>query len=129
MNAIAERLEHFKSCAVCGKSWRDLREFLLDEQLRVEGYQACFIKPSAGLVMVTHCAESCGTTLAISAESLKELYDGPEHLERLTGTIPCHGYCLRQHLLEECDVHCDMAWVRTALQWLRRKDLPPHMKE
>lgn len=23
---------------------------------------------------------------------------------------------------------CDMAWVRSALQWLRKHELPPHLK-
>ena len=127
MSATAKQLAEFKSCRVCGKKWDSLLDFVVDPLLRVEGYQAGFTDPNKGLIMVTHCEDGCGTTLAVQAELLKDLYDGPEHLERFTGKEPCRRYCLQRHLLQECDVHCDMAWVRHALQWLRNHELPPHI--
>ena len=127
--STCEQVEEFKSCRVCGEVWRDISDFILDPALRVEGYQACFANPPMGLVMVTHCNDDCGTTLAIKAQELKALYNGPEHLQRHTGGERCHSYCLQHNILEECDVDCDMAWARQALQWLRRRQLPPHMSE
>lgn len=128
-DAVAHRLDEFKRCTVCEKTWIDLRDFMTDPELRVEGYQACFLDPAAGLVLVTHCREDCGTTLSIRVEALKVLYDGPEHLERYTGTEQCNTFCLLRNMLEECDVHCEMAWARKALQWLRRREIPAHMSE
>ena len=118
----------FKHCSMCGRHWRDLPEFVTDAQLRVEGYQACFVKPELGLVMVTHRLDGCGTTLGVPAAHCRALYDGPEFTTRRTGLKDCEGHCLRIDEIDECDADCDMAWVRTALQCLRVHKLPPHMR-
>ena len=120
--------EHFKHCTMCGTSWRDLAEFVTDFQLRVEGYQACFPQPDLGLVMLTHRADGCGTTLAVAAAELRPLYDGPEFTEHRVGQEDCEKHCLQVKDIEECDVECDMAWIRTVMQYLRRHELPAHMK-
>ena len=129
MTAIADDTTAFKCCTVCGCTWDSLRDFVTDSTLRVDGYQACFANPQAGLVMVTHCEDHCGTTLGLMVGALRPLYDGPEHQESYYGREPCRELCLRHNILEECDVDCEMAWARTALQWLRRHALPPHLSE
>ncbi len=120
-------MNDFKQCRVCGESWAEIHDFVTDLSLRVEGYQASFLQPAHGLVMVTHTREHCGNTLAVRVDCLKALYEGPEHLALHTGTEPCRALCLRHNLLEECDADCEMAWARIALQWLRNHQLPPHM--
>ena len=128
MSAVAEETSEFKHCKVCGERWADIFTFIVDPHLKVDGYQACFYDPDLGLVLVTHTADECGTTLAIRVGALRALYDGPEQLQRHTGREECHEYCLQHNILEECDVDCELAWARTALQWLRRRELPPHMR-
>ncbi len=128
MSADEKHGGSFKECAMCGRSWADLSEFVLDIELRVDGYQACFLKPEMGLVLVTHEVEGCGTTLAVRATLLRSLYDGPEYTQRRTGQAVCSGACLRMNRVEECEADCDMAWVRTVMQYLRRHELPPHIQ-
>ena len=116
----------FKICTLCHHCWETLDDLVLDPNLRVEGYQASFPDPKRGMILVTHLADGCHTTLSLKVEALASLYDGPTYLERRTGEDDCGGYCLSQGLLEECLAECDMAWVRKVLQYLRRHELPPH---
>ena len=118
----------FKQCPLCEATWVDLSDFVTDLCLRVDGYQACFPDPEWGLILLTHEADHCGTTLAVRATFLKVLHDGPFWSEHRTGLDDCLRLCLDQGRLEECTAECDMAWVRAVLQWLRRHELPPHVK-
>lgn len=127
MVEAAERAKAFKHCTLCNRRWDELADLVIDPSLKVEGYQACFVRPEMGLVLLTHCMDDCGTTLALRVKHLRGLYDGPRYTERRTGQERCRGYCLQHNVLEECDVDCELAWMRTALQYLRRHELPPHM--
>jgi len=100
---------------------------VLDRSLELCGYQAFFQDPGQGLVLATHKRPRCGTTLSVRAELIRELHNGEFFSERLTGTEECERLCLEQHLLVPCTAHCDMAWVREAMQWLLRHELPPHL--
>jgi len=117
----------FKRCPLCGAVWPDCRDFVTDLTLQVEGYQACLVGSDYGMILLTHRAEGCGTTLGVRTAHLKVLYDGPEWPERMTGLEPCRLFCLNWEILEECTVQCELAWVRQVLQWLRRHELPPHL--
>ncbi|MBM3499555.1 MAG: hypothetical protein FJX74_12920 [Armatimonadetes bacterium] len=119
--------EPFKCCTLCGSRWSGLERFVLDTELKVEGYQANFVDPDYGLFLVTHDIDGCGTTLAVWANDFRHLYTGPVYAERHTGQEHCTGRCLERNLVEACDAPCDMAWVRHVLQWLRRHELPPHL--
>jgi hypothetical protein len=112
---------------MCQTTWADLQEFVTDHRLRVEGYEACFLTPDWGLILLTHRTAGCGTTLAVRAVVLKPLHNGPFWTERMTGLEECLRLCLDKGRLEECTAECEMAWIRSALQWLRRHELPPHM--
>ena len=127
MLATAERRTVFKRCTVCEKTWHSIRDLVTDPALRLDGYQACFARPEMGLLLVTHEVPCCGTTLALVVRSLRPLYDGPKYTERRTGEEKCRGYCLKHNILEECDVDCELAWVRSVIQWLRNHELPPHI--
>lgn len=127
MLAATERTDAFKQCTVCGKVWPDIRDMVLDPELQVDGYQACFTDPQLGLILLTHRAPDCGNTLALVIKTLRVLYAGPVYSERQTGLEPCRDYCLRRNILEECDAECELAWARTVLQYFRRHELPLHM--
>jgi hypothetical protein len=119
--------EPFKTCTMCHAVWDDLRAFVLDPELYVMGYLAVPEGPGNGLILTNHRAPGCGTTLGVHAHSLRVLYAGPEHPERRMGTASCSGYCLTRDRLDDCDADCDLAWVRHAMQYLRRHELPPHL--
>ena len=117
----------FKQCPMCQTTWADVRDLVLDREVRVEGYMASFADPGLGLVLLTHRRHRCGTTLAIRAEAFRPLYDGPQYTEHRTGTERCPRLCLKQTELAACDADCDMAWVRMVIQYLHHHELPPHL--
>ena len=117
-----------KCCSHCEHVWRGYVEFIGDESLAVNGYQACFENPERGYVLCTHQVPGCGTTIAVPVVELRPLYDGPQYTRRQTGLERCRRFCLERGPLEECDVECDMAWARRVLQYLRRHALPEHLK-
>ena len=115
---------NFKCCRNCGVCWPTAEAFVLDPALAVRGYQACLGEAEDGLLLVTHAKAACGTTLAVTARSLRELYQGPEYTEFCQGTAVCECRCLHEGDLETCSAPCAMAWVREVLQYLRRHELP-----
>jgi hypothetical protein len=116
--------EVFKLCTNCGTSWPTCADFVADPTLEVTAYQACFEDPEGGVFLLTHGTECCGTTLAIAAGRFRSLYFGPQYTERRTGQSNCPGLCLQEGRLEECEADCDLAWIRSALQHLRRHEMP-----
>ncbi len=110
-------MDTFKNCPHCGKRWHSRSQFLDDTELQLVGYQVDFDHLKLGLLLFNH--HPCKTTLAIRAESLKDLYDGPTYTKRGTGTDACQGHCLRQEDLDPCLVLCECAWVREILQVIR----------
>ena len=119
-----ERPEPLFVCSLCEASWPGLRELALDPSIDLCGYQAHFERPHDGWVMVTHSAPGCGTTFGLKAAALEPLCRGPHYTERKTGTEDCQELCLYQNRLEECEAECDMAWVRRAMQYIRRHEWP-----
>jgi hypothetical protein len=69
--------EPFKRCPLCGKTWATREQFLNDDHTRLNGYQ-CNSKrlrqglPAQGMLVFTHYAQECGTTLALPAASFRE---------------------------------------------------------
>lgn len=112
------------TCTMCDTRWDDIESFITDEELDVCGYQARFDVPSDGLILVTHMAEQCGTTLGVRVAEIRPLYDGPMYPERKTGSDECPGLCLLEGRLEDCTVECSMAWVRHVIQAMRRHEMP-----
>ncbi|MBM3499240.1 MAG: hypothetical protein FJX74_11285 [Armatimonadetes bacterium] len=96
--------EPFKECTACGTHWGDYREFVIDRELRVEGFQASHVAPEYDLILVTH---RCGTTLAVWADALRVLADEP------AGAAP-----------EPYVPEARPAWVAPVLACLRRHELP-----
>ncbi len=73
----------FKICPLCGQSWATRLQFLEDAGLELVGYQVDFQELSLGLFLFNH--RSCQTTLAIRAQSFRDLYDGPVYRDCRTG--------------------------------------------
>jgi hypothetical protein len=107
----------FKVCPHCGKRWSGRSQFLEDPELELAGYQADFRDPKLGLLLFNH--HVCRTTLAIRADSVRDLYTGPVYSARQTGSEACLGHCLRQEDVGPCAVSCECAWVREVLQVIR----------
>ena len=118
----------FKVCPQCGKSWHNLLELVEDVSLHVNGYQASFIDPDDGFVFFTHAFSHCRTTLALEVQRLRQLYNGPEIEMHNFGKETCPGFCLDMENIEDCKQVCNMHWVRAILHYLRRHELPPHLK-
>lgn len=114
----------FKCCTACGACWPTAEAFVLDQALTVKGYQAVFGEPEEGLILVTHNVPGCGTTLGVTARTLRPLYRGPEFSEFRQGSEVCELRCLDEGDIETCTAPCAMAWVREVLQYLRRHELP-----
>ena len=62
---------------MCGEEWATKEAFLSDRQVSLDGYQwsqrmrrAKY--PARGVLIFTHRAQYCGTSLAIAAERFKE---------------------------------------------------------
>ena len=119
--------EPLMTCSRCGVKWEDIIEIIQDPLLQVEGYQATFVEPKNGLILITHHSDNCGTTLALVVADLKCLDNSDEIFTRNNGLDGCDGLCLLENKLEDCNAPCDMAWVRHAIQWLRKHQLPPHL--
>jgi hypothetical protein len=110
-------MSFFKTCPLCTEAWYDRDRFLEDAQLELIGYQADFENVNLGLFLFNH--HRCGTTLAIRSGLFADLYHGPLHSARRTGSETCPGLCLRSRELEPCPADCECAWVREVLQVIR----------
>ena len=116
--------EAFKSCGKCGQIWHKRADLVRDPELILIGYQPTFADAAEGLLLFTHVARDCGTTLAIKVAEFKDLV--PPHAESIksTGTLVCPSHCLRVRDLQVCSVPCQMGWVRQLIQVLRQREVP-----
>jgi hypothetical protein len=66
----------FKRCSLCGKVWQHRDDFLNDPDLRLNGYQGNLKRlltgqQRRGLLLFTHMAAECGTTMAFDPSDFK----------------------------------------------------------
>ena len=106
----------FKQCSTCGFKWSSRDQFLEDPDVELVGYQVNFEELLAGFFLFNH---SCGTTLAIPVEPFEDLYDGPVFRERATGSEACPEHCLHEENLIPCPTHCECAFVREIIQYIK----------
>jgi hypothetical protein len=71
------RVGVFKRCSLCGVEWQDRDAFLSDSTLVLNGYQGNLRqllsgRQKQGLLLFTHTAEGCGTTLAFDPTEFKD---------------------------------------------------------
>jgi hypothetical protein len=73
---VVQQTVVFKKCPLCGKVWMTIDEFLSDKDLHLNGYQGNMKRlldgsERFGLLLFTHGAEQCGTTLAFEPSVFK----------------------------------------------------------
>ena len=105
--------DNFKECTCCDSKWNTRNDFLTDPGIELIGYQVSFDELLLGLLLFNH---TCGTTVAIPVNKLRDLYTGPIYATRKTGTKECPGYCLREDELRPCPAQCECAWIRDLIQ-------------
>ena len=103
----------FRQCSNCMKKWQTRKDFIVDKDIRIIGYQVNFENLKAGLLYFNH---SCKTTIAISADIFSDLYDGPIFKEQKTELDECPGYCLNKEELRRCRAECECAYIREIIQ-------------
>lgn len=107
----------FKICNSCGHQWETIESFLSDPDLEVAGYQTFFSNLTLGLFLFNH---SCGTTIAIEADLLLDLYKGTFHQERQpVKDRNCPGQCLTENMLSPCSDTCKCAFISKSLDILK----------
>ena len=106
----------YRKCPHCGKVWSSQDALLSDSSLALAGYQVRFDDLGSGLFLFNH---SCGTTIAITADDFKHLYNGPVFPERQTEGESCPRYCLNKEELRPCGADCECAYVREVLQLIK----------
>lgn len=115
----------FKICNSCNHKWETRENFLSDPDISVTGYQTFFSNLKLGVFLFNH---SCGTTLAIEADQLLDLYKGAFYEERkpVEGR-KCPGRCLNENILSPCSETCKCAFISKLLDTLKNwEKIPPH---
>lgn len=116
----------FKTCPMCNYQWHSIEEFVIDLELRLEGYMADFGRPEDGLIVLTHTCPSCRSTMSITAGSFANWRSDPIITDLLFMSDECPGHCLNPNNTEACTVRCSMRWVRDVLQYLKAHKIPEH---
>ena len=94
----------FRVCRVCGQSWSNWRDFLLDPLVRVVGLQAVPMAPEVSVLVFGH--GGCGG-LSVRTSVLRELMDEPGSVDNQSE--PCEG-CFRDlDELARCNKPCVVA--------------------
>ena len=106
----------FKKCPMCGFEWATRDQFLSDPDIQIIGYQVNFEYLDQGILMFNH---SCHGTLAMTAETFLDLYDGPVFSERATGGEACPAYCLKEDEFRACPAQCECASIREVIQIIK----------
>jgi len=109
----------FKQCPCCENTWTTREMFLSDPAIEIVGYQVKFDELELGHFLFNHHVDGCGTTMAVEAGYLKDLYDGPIYSEPLTNTDQCLEYCLNKYDLRPCTAECVCAWTRELIQIIK----------
>ncbi len=116
-------MNNYKSCPCCNSSWTTLRDFLLENELELVGYQANFENALEGLILFHHTKKGCNTTIALPVKNLTAL---EQDLKTLSSFIPetkdCLGYCRDSHNLKDCkNFNCKGRLIRKLIALLQMK--------
>ncbi len=108
----------FKRCSMCGQAWPSREALLADPAIEPLGYQASVSDGVLGLFLFNHL--SCGTTLAVRADGLASLHDGPVYRDpgspRDRPPEPQGpGTCLTHEAGEPCPDRCECEFVGAVL--------------
>jgi len=108
----------FQKCGSCGKAWNHWRDFILDPDVHLLGFQAISGLPDANLIVFEH---RCGSTISVLTKRLRPFFPEIENeppLPVLLGSDTCNQYCRDVENLEICDRPCENARDRRMIHVL-----------
>ncbi|QEM68505.1 hypothetical protein FO488_10205 [Geobacter sp. FeAm09] len=105
----------FKKCPCCGAKWPTRNKFLTDQSLKLHGYQVNFKSLEMGLLLFTHHAPSCNTTMAVDVAEFFDLFTGTRYTVNKAKSPECPRYCFDESNLARCTVFCECAFVRDVM--------------
>jgi len=114
----------FTACRTCLKEWETIEEFVLDGEIKVEGFLPDFGRPELSTYMLRHVTTECKAAMQLQAGRLIGLYDRLKHQQLLLMSSECQGKCLDYRNLDPCKAKCIMSWTRDIMQCLRTHSLP-----
>jgi len=88
----------------------------MDPDLEMAGYQVHYEHVDTGLLLFNH---SCGSTIALTVASVKNLYDGTASEKKAFGSKECPNFCSHSDNLKACPVDCEYAYVRDIMQIIK----------
>jgi len=109
-------MQIFKKCSFCKHEWPQQNDFLIDPDLQMAGYQVHHELVDSGLLLFNH---SCGSTIAVTVASVKNLYHGIKSKTKALGSNECPDYCVHTDNLKVCPVDCEYAYVRDIMQIIK----------
>ncbi|MCG8619927.1 MAG: hypothetical protein MI802_27220 [Desulfobacterales bacterium] len=107
----------FKTCTKCNTVWKTRQDFLTDPGITVSGYQVFFQNLRDGLFLFNH---HCGTTIAIEASKLLDLYKGPVYTRRISDGRNCPGKCTMNNIMDPCSKRCRCAFITEIIKEIKR---------
>lgn len=119
--ANKQKTPAYRTCTLCGTTWKSQAEFLGDPTIELIGYYPNFRDIQTGFLVFRH-VERCGTSISIYAKEFFHFYPGPRHQEKLTDTPECPGYCRMPAELGKCPKPCHCSHIREILSLLREKE-------
>lgn len=108
---------------MCSMIWTSRDEFIMDKNLKLNGYQVDFENLTLGLFFFTHTIPGCHTTLALRVEHFLDLHPGPKYKALDVGGENCPGYCRKTNEVRQCNNSCQGVYVRDIMAILRDKSL------
>lgn len=131
--------EYFEVCTLCQHDWDTLDDFLHDNSLDFNGYQANFKRPGKGIFFFTHLKDDCKSTISVNANNFYPVLEGEvSEREFAIHGQNCPGFCADKSNLNDCKNEiCPGSFIRNLIGILKVKleksckiciDLPKLMK-
>jgi len=121
ISSQTDRLKAFNICSQCQMSWYQRNDFIESPSIKLIGYQADFNEPTDGLFLFNHQVEECGVIMGVRVEKFIDLYTGPFYPDLKKDSDKCCSYCLDNMNLDPCDEPCSMAYIRSIIQTIKKK--------
>ncbi len=109
----------FKSCPKCDRHWAGCDALLADPEVRLLGFQTDALIPRNGSFLFQH--EACGTTMALTLESLGSLLPLPALAPSCWVRGESPAFCLGRDQQVCCPLECicEYVWIlsQTIASW------------
>lgn len=112
----------FRTCPKCGTTWATRSSFLADKLVKLNGYQASLSSLEKGLLLFTHLADNCHSTMGVYVTDFDDMFTGTRYTENKALTTECPRYCVDEKRLDRCDAKCECAFVREILSAIASGD-------